>query len=149
MAIGTVATDIAGRILELRAVTGLTQDGLGELAGVNGRQVYAWEKGHAIPPRTKLERLARHQGWPVDMFAEGGPRPRTCVKGPMVAPKRRSGQDGYQEVYVKAVTELAAHMDRGNDMPPERVLYWLSAMLEASSPPSGGVLEGRVEENGG
>ncbi len=149
MAIGVVASDIAGRILELRTVTGLTQDGLGELAGVNGRQVYAWEKGHAIPPRTKLERLARQQGWPVEMFVDGGPRPRTCVKGPIVAPKRRSGREGYQEVYVKAVTELGSHMERGNGMPPERVLYWFSAMLEASSLPSEVESEDRAGGNGG
>ena len=135
MANWLIASDIAGRILELRTVTGMTQEELGEIAGVNGRQVYSWEKGHAVPPRGRLVRLCKSQRWPIEMFAEGGPRPKMCVNGPQTAPNERTRSKGYQEVYVEAVGEVGVHMEQNTSMSPQRVLYWLNAMLRASSPP--------------
>jgi len=142
MTLGTVASDIAGRIVELRTVTGLTQDGLGEMAGVNGRQVYSWEKGHAVPPRGRLVRLCKAQRWPIAMFTEGGPRPRVCVNGPLTAPNERTRQEGYQTTYARAMAEVAVHIEAGTDMSPLRVMHWLNAMLTAANPPNedGGIV---------
>ena len=132
--LGSVASDIAGRIQELRAVTGLTQDGLGAIAGVNGRQVYSWEKGHAVPPRSRLVRMCESRGWCVEMFAEGGPRPRTCVNGPLTPSNERTRQEGYQAVFARAMAEVAVHLEQGTDMSPLRVMHWLRTLLAAVSP---------------
>jgi len=144
MAEWSVAKDIAGRIKELRRdILGLTQPQFGDLVGVLGQQVSSWERGLATPPKSKLERLAEEQGWPLEVFAEGGPRPGTRIKGPMPPPKRRTRREGCQGVYIRAMGELSNHTKHGTDMSPERVFYWLDAMLRASSPPN----EGEVGED--
>ncbi len=135
MAKWQVASDIAGRVLELRTITGMTQEQLGKLAGVNGRQVYSWEKGHAVPPRGRLGRLCESQDWPIEMFAEGGPRPRTCVSGPRSPSNERTRREGYQTVYAGAIAEVYVHMEGGTEMSPQRVMYWLNAMLAAFTRP--------------
>lgn len=141
MANWQIASDIAERVLELRTATGMTQEELGKLAGVNGRQIYSWEKGHAVPPRGRLVRLCERQDWPIDMFAEGGPRPKTCVNGPRSPSNERTRREGYQTVYVNAITEVGVHMAAGTLMSPQRVMYWLNALLAAFKPP--------IEEAGG
>ncbi|MGD0015491.1 MAG: helix-turn-helix transcriptional regulator [Bryobacteraceae bacterium] len=70
-----VAGDIGKRIRALRLALGWSQTQFGNAAGVRYDQVLAWEKGRACPPRGRLERLARQQVWPIEIFADGGPSP--------------------------------------------------------------------------
>lgn len=81
-----VASDIAERMKELREAAGWTQV---DLAAVTGRRVAPisnWERAVSTPPRGVLERLAKGFGWPVEMFAERGPRPSSIIRGPVALP---------------------------------------------------------------
>ena len=77
----TIATDIADRIRELRDLLGsrpnsaLSQEELGKRAGVRASQVSQWERGGQQPSRSRLERWADREGWPVTVFASGSPQP--------------------------------------------------------------------------
>jgi len=74
-----IASDFAARIKNLREVLGLTQAALGMMLGVNGSQVSMWERGEQRPHKKSLNRWAEEQGWPVKIFAEGGPMPLDAV----------------------------------------------------------------------
>lgn len=58
------------------------------MAGVIPEQVSSWvsdRHGAAMPPKSRLEVIARRGGWPVRIFAEGGPRPSEVVVTPLTA----------------------------------------------------------------
>ena len=79
-----IARDFPARIKNLRLVLGggvkpCSQRVLGEIFGVNGSQVSIWERGGQKPHQKTLTRIAGEQGWPVKIFAEGGPMPLDAV----------------------------------------------------------------------
>jgi transcriptional regulator with XRE-family HTH domain len=103
-----VARNIGKRIKDLREAMGWTQGELGDQAGVAWTQVSAWENGHARPPRGRLERLAERNGWPVEIFADGGPSPKTAVSGSLMV--REPGAS-----YHAPVVDQGDWLSRGED----------------------------------
>jgi transcriptional regulator with XRE-family HTH domain len=74
-----LAADIGGRLRELREALDWTQEDLGKELGRGRQSVLHWEAGRVKPPRRRLEELCRRHHWPLEMFAEGGPRPQDVV----------------------------------------------------------------------
>jgi transcriptional regulator with XRE-family HTH domain len=70
-----VAANIGGRLRELREVLDWTQEDLGKELGRRRQSVIQYEAGRVQPPRRRLEDLCRRHHWPLEIFAEGGPRP--------------------------------------------------------------------------
>jgi transcriptional regulator with XRE-family HTH domain len=80
MADWVVASDIAARIADLRTVLGVSQTVLGKRFGKGWKQAGAWERGEQRPHKTTLQHAEDINGWPVAIFAEGGPMPSQVVK---------------------------------------------------------------------
>jgi len=78
-----VASDIAGRMRELRTLLGVTQGEFADLFARGRKQASEWERGGQAPPATVLARTAAAQGWPLEIFTEGGRRPAALVNGPL------------------------------------------------------------------
>ena len=74
-----LATDIGNRLRELREALEWTQEDLGRELGRGRQSVLHWEAGKVKPPRHRLEEFCRRHHWPLEMFAEGGPRPRKLL----------------------------------------------------------------------
>jgi len=74
-----LATDIGNRLRELREALDWTQDDLGKELGRGRQSVLHWEAGRVKPPRRRLKELCRRHHWPLEMFEEGGPRPRELL----------------------------------------------------------------------
>lgn len=74
-----LAADIGGRLQELRGLTGWTQEQLASELQRRRTQAVLWENGTAKPPKRLLEAMAERYGWPVNIFSEGGPRPREVL----------------------------------------------------------------------
>jgi transcriptional regulator with XRE-family HTH domain len=80
-----LASDIAGRIRRIREALGapgepLSQSELARRAGVRASQVSQWERGAQRPSRSRLERWADREGWPIAVFQEGGPLPSPALR---------------------------------------------------------------------
>jgi transcriptional regulator with XRE-family HTH domain len=75
----TLAADIGTRLRELREALDWTQEDLGKELGRGRQSVVHWEAGRVKPPRRRLEELCRRHHWPLELFAEGGPRPRDLL----------------------------------------------------------------------
>lgn len=75
-----IAGDIGERLRELRALKRWTQEQLAEELQRRRTQAVLWENGTAKPPKRLLEAMAMRYGWPVQIFAEGGDRPRDHVR---------------------------------------------------------------------
>ena len=69
-------------MLELREHLGLTQVQIAEFFARGWKQVSAWERGAQRPPPVVLTRAAKNQGWPIEIFMKGGPRPADTVPLP-------------------------------------------------------------------
>ena len=97
----TVASNIADRVKNLREFLGggsgrpVIQEELAKRAGVRTSQISQWERGAQRPSRSRLERWAEREGWPVEMFQEGSPMPATVlapsVSGETPLPAGRAG----------------------------------------------------------
>lgn len=74
-----LATDIGNRLRELREAMEWTQEDLGRELGRGRQSVLHWEAGKVKPPRHRLEEFCRRHRWPLEMFTEGGPRPRKLL----------------------------------------------------------------------
>lgn len=75
-----LASDIGLRLIDLRKATGLTQQDLARRAGRSKADTWrAWEQGGHTPNARFFEDLAEREGWPVGIFAEGGPVPSEVV----------------------------------------------------------------------
>lgn len=75
----TLAGDIANRLLDLVSVTGVKHKELAKRAGVRPQQFSNWVGGDQKPPKSRLEHWAEREGWPIDIFSEGGPLPSTVL----------------------------------------------------------------------
>ena len=83
-----LAADFPDRIRSLRDVLGMTQAELANLFGVSSGQISSWERGLQKPHKKNLRRVAQEQGWPFEIFTEGGPMPPDAVS---LAPNSTSG----------------------------------------------------------
>lgn len=75
----TPASDLPERLRELREVMDWTQEDLAEAMGRAKQSANLWENGKAKPAPRRLAAMARARGWPLEIFAEGGPRPREVL----------------------------------------------------------------------
>lgn len=77
----TVATDLAERLEDLwRALGKPTWRRIAKRAGVHPQQLKQWRLPDGQrPPLRRLETWAQREGWPVGIFAEGGPMPSDVV----------------------------------------------------------------------
>lgn len=80
MKVDQVASDLGERIFELRQHLGLNQAEMAQLFGREWKQVSQWERGEQKPRPSTLMRAAKAQGWPVEIFQEGGPRPAQTIR---------------------------------------------------------------------
>lgn len=130
----TIATDIAERIKDLRKVLQskpdkkLPQEELGMRAGVRPSQVSQWERGVQQPSRSRLERWAEREGWPVDIFAEGGPKPSEVLSPTVNGTPAESDSGNYgippesldpDDILARFYRLMAAAAERGRPWPPE------------------------------
>ena len=124
----TVASDIAERIRNLRQHLGATpgrpilQEELARRAGVRTSQVSQWERGAQRPSRSRLERWAEREGWPVEMFREGSAMPAEILPAPGLRPSPPpTGPTGADAHHVLArFYEVMAEASRqGRPCPPE------------------------------
>ncbi len=79
MFVWELAADIGNRLRELREALDWTQEDLGKELGRGRQSVLHWEAGRVKPPRHRLEELCRRHHWPLEVFAEGGLRPRELL----------------------------------------------------------------------
>ena len=78
-----MAGDIAIRLADLRHHLGVRQPAFAKLFGRGRKQVSAWENQRQAPPPAVLEWAAEQNGWPLEMFAEGGPMPSAVLHRPL------------------------------------------------------------------
>jgi transcriptional regulator with XRE-family HTH domain len=77
-----IAHDIVARLADLMRVLGLSkskQTRLAKSAGVRPESVSGWMTGKHRPTWSRLKEWAEREGWPVAIFAEGGPMPSAVV----------------------------------------------------------------------
>ncbi len=130
-----LASDIAERIRDLRRVLSgepdrvVPQEELGKRAGVRPSQVSQWERGAQKPSRSRLERWAEREGWPVTIFAEGSPMPSdvltpsasrdhetaNAVSGGEPAAAERTPE----HILTRFYQVMAASAKQGSPLPPE------------------------------
>lgn len=117
-----VARNIGDRIRRLRELLGrepskpLSQDDLGKRAGVRGSQVSQWERGVQRPSRSRLERWAEREGWPVAVFSEQGPPPDEIVPPAPPEAREASGPDALLAQFYQMMADSAT---QGRPFPPE------------------------------
>ena len=75
----TLASDIGQRLHELCDGLEVNLTQFARRAGVRPAQVRNWLNGTQKPAKSRLEVWAQREGWPVEMFAEGGPRPAAIL----------------------------------------------------------------------
>lgn len=63
---------IPENIKGLRRMFKLTQDRLGDIAGVTGKAVWTWENGTAVPRMTQFQRMADYFGLPKSVLIDDG-----------------------------------------------------------------------------
>lgn len=77
----TVASDLAERMDDLWEVLGKPHwKSLAIRAGVHQQQLKQWRVRRQRPPWRRLESWAQREGWPAEIFAEGGPMPSTVLQ---------------------------------------------------------------------
>jgi len=159
----TVAADIADRIRKLRSLLGgeegkpILQEELAQRAGVRKSQVSQWERGAQRPSRSRLERWAEREKWPVEIFREGAPMPSEILSdsvdvggpGPVSfgAPDLPSTDPNQ---ILARFYEVLAEASRGGSPPPPELALLIQQMhgiavgaedkeasSEAAGPPPG------------
>lgn len=63
--------DITTIIKNFREKNHLTQDELGQIAGVSGKAVWAWENGTSLPRMGAVQKIADKYGLTTSQFLEG------------------------------------------------------------------------------
>lgn len=147
MAVWEVAPDIGVRLAELRQHLGLTQEAFAVLFGRGWKQVSAWENGHAAPPRSVLARAAMQHGWPVRVFAVGGPRPSEAVNarlGPAAGTSAADVVTRVSDAVRGALVEVMHYGAEGSAVPVAVVLRALRDIEWALTAPDGALVEGAM-----
>lgn len=109
-----VAGNIAERLENLRKCLGLKQPGFAKLFGRGRKQASAWKHKRQTPPPAVLEWAAQQNGWPLAIFAEGGPMPSEIVNRPVNGSNEgEAGQIGENgpKVYSASGTSRARASD--------------------------------------
>ena len=138
-----LAKNIGERLHDLRGLLKLTQAAFGDLAGVTNQQVSEWERGNAKPSRSRVQRLTQVHGWPIDMFAEGGPMPsevlklsrdgRLAVQVPGMKGREVLRPYTASQALMIAKAELQVYVLKGEVPAPEQVFRWLAMIEEATA----------------
>lgn len=132
-----MAGNIGARLALHRQILGLSQELYGRLFGRGWKQVSAWENGHSKPRPSVISRAASQNGWPLEMFEEGGPMPYKTPTSPVEA---RS--DIPTDVEVWEMTRQRTKT--GRDVPVVELLRLVELALKArrtsveEPPPSNG-----------
>lgn len=127
----SIASDIGERLAELRDALGITSEELAKRAGVWPPQVSNWITKKQKPTKRRLVDWALREGWPIEMFQEGGPRPATVVtrhvSGTPGAPRTpiprgvmQVGETRYPVAYGAPVRETIDKLDLAA-LPPEHL----------------------------
>lgn len=122
---------IANNIKALREKYGLTQEQLGQIAGVSGKAVSTWELGVKVPRMGAVEKIANHFGITKSQILDDTPTPkRRGVKIPVLG-RVAAGVpiEAIEEIldYEEIEPELAATGDffalqiQGDSMNPRMV----------------------------
>lgn len=124
-----VAEDIAGRLKELRHHLGEAQRPFAARFCRGWKQVSEWERGNQRPRPSVLRQAATQHGWPVEIFAAGGPRPRVAVNAtapviPVAPPTMAAAVRKEQQA---AVTILDQH--RADGVVPAAVVLGIIGRL--------------------
>jgi hypothetical protein len=93
----------------------MQQQELAKLAGVIPEQVSSWvseRKGASLPPKSRLEVIARRGRWPVEIFAEGGRRPAEALRSPLTDPGLSAPQVAEMLATYRAPAPLTADAER-------------------------------------
>lgn len=67
--------DMAERLADLRRLLDEDQPTFGKRFGRGRKQVSNWENVRQLPRPAVLEQAASQNGWPIEIFAKGGPMP--------------------------------------------------------------------------
>lgn len=145
------ASDIGSRLAELRQALAMDQASFAKLAGVTYQTVSDWENEHSKPPRARLRSLAENVGAGMNIFEEGGPRPRNVVIRPGKLPFSGGGAgvvneprvDSYsvlnairadaERVAQRQSGEIMRHMESRTTFTRGEVLDYLAAMVDAAA----------------
>jgi transcriptional regulator with XRE-family HTH domain len=150
----TVASDIAARIRNLREALGgggetpLLQEDLGRRAGVRASQVSQWERGAQRPSRSRLERWAEREGWPVTIFQDGAPLPSELLGGPLSPPATKVTPEGVPtpgagEILARFYEVMAKSSRQGRPCPPELAVL-IQDLYHLATSGGGGEPDSRV-----
>ncbi len=115
MATWVLASDFKDRIADLiQALGDIEPAKLAERAGVGAEQVRRWLRGDEVKPRQKsLERWAKREGWPVGIFAEGGPMPSTVVNSAVNKPDEKGSGASETPAGADSIRETRATLAAG------------------------------------
>lgn len=72
-------TDLGGRLVELCEVLGDDPRTFTARFGRSRKQFYKWGKGDQLPPISVLKWAADRERWPLEIFEQGGKRPKELV----------------------------------------------------------------------
>ncbi len=138
-----IAQNIGDRIRDLRRIlssrpgSALPQEELGKRAGVRPSQVSQWERGSQQPSKSRLERWAEREGWPVSIFAEGeaGPADVLPVGGATAAASADEGSAGADALLAEFYRLMAQAAEAGQPFPPDlaRIVGRLHEMARRQS----------------
>lgn len=153
-----MASDIAVRLRELLTICGWNQMQMAGRAGVRPAQVGMWLAETQRPAKSRLAAWARREGWPVEIFAEGGPMPSTLVNRrsearPPGAPARMGAGRRREDIELRAESKrkdaarldvigrlIRAYRDAGHAPGPGTLDEWLEILAgngEEPTPPAG------------
>ena len=157
-----LADDFADRIRELRHLLGEDRATFAERWGRTAKQLGVWEREVSRPHWSAVVRGARKNGWPEEIFVEGGKRPAEALGRPLAGrtpaeppPERGRGAGGVlapyggaARYYEGALKRLDGRVARGEEMGAEEaramlMTLWDYAVREApglrptSAPPAG------------
>ena len=141
------APDNPDRLREMREAAGWTQKDFAVVVGRRISSVSSWERGSAATPRGVFERLCARFGWPLEMFEEGGPRPKDVIKGPIrlehalgsieappLSPMARTDGRSVRDVYTLAVNDVMEWqaLSPAYRVPAQRAMQWVDALKDAA-----------------
>jgi transcriptional regulator with XRE-family HTH domain len=157
-----VAADIGKRLAELRELLGEEQRAFAARFGRDWKQVSRWERGPQRPRPSVLRLAAERNGWPLEMFEEGGPSPsgigldalkrhaerRSGGVGDTNAPRSQSPGRRREDIELRSAALrhaagrldvllrlIQAYRDAGRPASPEILAEWLEiAAANASEP---------------
>lgn len=71
--------ELPSRLADLQRALELTDADFAALFKRQRNQAGAWRRGEQLPRWSLLEMVAQEQGWPVEIFQDGGPKPASVL----------------------------------------------------------------------